>query len=65
MQDDRGQWKPTPFYDVTFSPHPFSEHATGYMGFGKHPPLKAIQQLTTHAGFANWQQAQPVHSRDR
>ncbi|TVP52985.1 MAG: type II toxin-antitoxin system HipA family toxin [Halomonas sp.] len=59
LQDDRGQWQPAPFYDVTFSPHPFSEHATAYMGFGKQPSLKAIQQLATHAGFANWQQAQP------
>jgi serine/threonine-protein kinase HipA len=59
LQDDRGEWKPAPFYDVTFSPHPFAEHATAYMGFGKQPPLKAIQQLATHAGFANWKQAQP------
>jgi serine/threonine-protein kinase HipA len=29
------------------------------MGFGKQPSLKAIQQLATHAGFANWKQAQP------
>jgi serine/threonine-protein kinase HipA len=59
LQDDHGQWKPAPFYDVTFSPHPFAEHATAYMGFGKQPSLKAIQQLATHAGFANWKQAQP------
>ncbi|MCA1771799.1 MAG: type II toxin-antitoxin system HipA family toxin [Halomonas sp.] len=59
LQDDAGQWKPAPFYDVTFSPHPFAEHATAYMGFGKQPSLKAIQQLAAHSGFANWKQAQP------
>ena len=59
LQDDAGQWKPAPFYDVTFSPHPFAEHATAYAGYGKQPPLKAIQQLATHAGFASWKQAQP------
>ncbi|QPI64097.1 type II toxin-antitoxin system HipA family toxin [Vreelandella venusta] len=62
LQDDRGEWKPAPFYDVTFSPHPYAEHATAYIGYGKQPPLKAIQQLARHAGFANWKQAQPyVH----
>ncbi|OIN11118.1 type II toxin-antitoxin system HipA family toxin [Oceanisphaera psychrotolerans] len=57
LQDDKGQWTPAPFYDVTFSPHPFAEHATAFSGFGKRPPLKAIQKLATHAGFGNWQQA--------
>lgn len=58
LQDDKGSWQPSPCYDVTFSPHPFAEHATAYAGFGKNPSLKAIQQLANHAGFKNWQQAQ-------
>jgi serine/threonine-protein kinase HipA len=58
LQDDKGSWQPSPCYDLTFSPHPFSEHATAYAGFGKNPSLKAIQQLANHAGFKNWQQAQ-------
>lgn len=58
LQDDNGQWQPAPFYDVTFSPHPFNEHATAFLGYGKKPPLRVIQQLAGHAGFADWKQAQ-------
>ena len=58
LQDDSGQWQPAPFYDVTFSPHPFSEHATAFLGYVKKPPLQVIQKLAGHAGFADWQQAQ-------
>ncbi|RDH42143.1 type II toxin-antitoxin system HipA family toxin [Zooshikella ganghwensis] len=58
LQDDNGQWSPTPFYDTTFSPHPFKEHATAFGGYGKQPPLQAIQKLAKNAGFANWKQAQ-------
>jgi serine/threonine-protein kinase HipA len=58
LQDDSGQWQPAPFYDATFSPHPFNEHATAFMGYGKKPPLKAMQKLADAAGFASWKQAQ-------
>ena len=58
LQDDAGEWTPAPFYDVTFSPHPYQEHATAYAGFGKNPPLKAIQALAARAGYAKWEQAQ-------
>ncbi|MFY0663225.1 MAG: type II toxin-antitoxin system HipA family toxin [Natronospirillum sp.] len=58
LQDDQGQWQPAPFYDVTFSPHPYNQHATAFNGFGKQPPLKAMQKLAATAGFANWKQAQ-------
>lgn len=58
LQHDNGQWQPAPFYDATFSPHAFNEHATAFSGYGKQPPLKAIQKLADHAGFATWAQAQ-------
>ena len=58
LQNDQGRWSPAPFYDVTFSPHPFAEHATSYVGFGKQPPLKSIQKLAASAGYSNWKQAQ-------
>ncbi|MGI9572656.1 type II toxin-antitoxin system HipA family toxin [Alloalcanivorax xenomutans] len=57
LQDDAGEWAPAPFYDVTFSPHPFQEHATAYAGFGKSPSLKAIQTLAERAGYGKWEQA--------
>ena len=58
LQKDKGDWQPAPFYDVTFSPHPFNEHATAFVGHGKKPPLASIQKLASIAGFANWQEAQ-------
>ena len=58
LQDDAGHWQLAPFFDVTFSPHPFNEHATAFAGFGKQPPLKSIQKLAASAGFSNWKQAQ-------
>ena len=58
LQDDSGQWQPAPFYDVTFSPHPFGEHATSFAGFGKNPTLKAMQKLAATAGYSSWKVAQ-------
>ena len=62
LQEDSGEWDLAPFYDVTFSPHPFNEHATSFAGFGKKPPLKAIQKLASAAGYANWKQVQVIIS---
>lgn len=58
LQDDSGQWCPSPFFDVTFSPNPRGEHSTAFAGYGKTPPLKAMQQLAKQASYANWKQAQ-------
>ncbi|WP_096086713.1 type II toxin-antitoxin system HipA family toxin [Agaribacterium haliotis] len=60
LQDDSGQWQPAPFYDVTFSPHPFGEHAMAYAGFAKEPPIKALQKLADVAGFTRWSQAEAL-----
>lgn len=68
LQDDFAKengikWQPTPFYDVTFSPNPYGEHATAFGGYGKKPPLKTMQQLAERAGFDDWQQARLVIER--
>lgn len=60
LQDDGGNWQPTPFYDVTFSPSPYGEHATAFGGYGKNPPLKTVQKLAERAGFDDWQRAKIV-----
>ncbi|WAJ70150.1 HipA domain-containing protein [Catenovulum adriaticum] len=60
LQADDGQWQPAPFYDVTFSPHPFNEHATAYAGYGKAPPLKVMQKLAASAGYGSWHDARLV-----
>ena len=57
LLSDTGQWQPAPFYDVTYSPHPYNEHATSFGGFGKNPPLQAMQKLAASAGYENWQAA--------
>lgn len=58
LQIDDGNWQVAPFFDVTFSPHPFNEHATAFAGYGKAPPLKVMQTLAASAGFTNWKHAQ-------
>jgi serine/threonine-protein kinase HipA len=60
LQQDNGQWQLAPFYDVTFSPSSYSEHATAFCGFRKKPSLKVMQKLAEQANFANWEQAQLV-----
>jgi len=60
LQYDNGQWQLAPFYDVTFSPSPYGEHATAFGGYGKQPPLKTIQKIASHANYANWKEAQMV-----
>jgi len=60
LQQDNGQWKLAPFYDVTFSPSVHQEHATAFVGFGNKPSIKVIQKLASQANYANWKQAQRV-----
>ncbi len=57
LQDDSGSWEPAPCYDITFSPHPFGEQSTSFAGFGKKPPIKALQQLAKAASL-EWKQGQ-------
>ena len=63
LQDDAGAWRPTPFYDVTFSPSPSGEHTTAFLGHGAQPPLAAMQRLANQASFANWRRAQEAIER--
>lgn len=63
MQTDDEDWQPTPFYNVTFSPNLYGEHATAFAGYGKNLPLKAFQTLAQRAGFDDWQSAQGMIER--
>lgn len=49
-----------PFYNVTFSPHPHREHSTAFAGYGKAPPLEAVQGLVAAAGYADWSEARQI-----
>ena len=60
LQNDDGNWKLSPFYDVTFSPSPYGEHATAFGGYGKSPPLDTFQRLSDVANYASWQDARTV-----
>ena len=60
LQADDGEWNPAPFYDVTYSPHPFNEHATAFGGYGEAPPTKVMQKLATSAGYGSWHDARQV-----
>jgi len=57
LLDGNGAWHPAPFYDIIFNPSAFNEHATAYAGYGKEPPLKALQKLANSAGYTRWSQA--------
>ena len=57
LQDDDGRWRPSPSYDVTFSPSPYGEHATAFGGHGATPPLKDMQRLAAQANYASWARA--------
>jgi len=58
LMDDKGQWQPAPFYDVTFSPNPHHQHMMAYGGYGTQPTLKAVQKLAAQANFSSWKKAQ-------
>ena len=63
LQDDAGNWQPSPFYDVTFSPAPHGQHTTAFMGHGSAPPLKVMQHLAGQANFASWPRAREALER--
>jgi serine/threonine-protein kinase HipA len=60
LQDETGAWQLAPLYDATFSPSVRGEHATTFAGYGKTPPLKAVQLLANAASFQAWKQARQV-----
>lgn len=60
LQQDNGQWQLAPFFDVTFSPSSYNEHATAFCGFGKNPSLKVMKRLAEQANFSSWMQAKEV-----
>ncbi len=57
LQDDTGRWRPSPAFDLTFSPAPHGEHATAFAGHGAGPPLRAVQGLARQANFGTWNAA--------
>lgn len=57
VQDEQGNWLPSPAYDLTYSPLRHGEHSMAFGQYGKAPPLKVIQSLAEIAGFDNWHTA--------
>jgi serine/threonine-protein kinase HipA len=53
LQNDEGRWDLSPAYDLTFSPHPYNEHSTGFLGYGERPPVEILEKLGERASYAS------------
>jgi serine/threonine-protein kinase HipA len=51
--DEKGKWRFSPVYDVTFSDGPGGEHSTMYMGEGKNPTIKHLLSLAKKHNIKN------------
>jgi len=45
LMDEKGAWRFSPVYDITFSNGPGGEHSTMYLGEGKHPTREHLKAL--------------------
>ena len=53
LQNDERRWDLSPAYDLTFSPHPYNEHSTGFLGHGERPPIEILEKLGERASYAS------------
>lgn len=51
LMNERGEWRLSPAYDLTFSSGPGGEQSTMVMGEGKAPNVKHLRALGTEAGI--------------
>jgi len=52
LMDEKGEWKLSPAYDLTFSTGPGGEQSTMVMGEGRNPGDKQLRQLGLEAGLS-------------
>lgn len=52
LMDDKGEWRVSPAYDLTFSTGPRGEQSMMVMGEGKNPGEEHLQKLGADAGLA-------------
>jgi serine/threonine-protein kinase HipA len=45
LMDEKGEWRFSPVYDITFSNGPAGEHSTMYLGEGKNPTKEHLKAL--------------------
>jgi serine/threonine-protein kinase HipA len=45
LMDEKGEWRFSPVYDITFSNGPAGEHSTMYLGEGKNPTKEHLKEL--------------------
>jgi serine/threonine-protein kinase HipA len=55
LMDEKGQWKLSPAYDLTFSSGPRMEQSTSVMGEGKNPGVVHLKKLGEGAGLSEGQ----------
>ncbi len=51
MDDNNGEWRLTPAYDLNFAPGPGGEHTMTLAGEGRHPGREQMLQLANEAGL--------------
>lgn len=51
--DDEGNWRLSPFYDVTYSPTDFGEHMTSFNGNGIAPNNASLTLMTKQANISS------------
>ena len=54
---DKGQWQPSPWYDVAFSPTLYNEYSVAFGGYASKPPLRTVQKLAIYAAYSSWKDA--------
>jgi serine/threonine-protein kinase HipA len=52
IMDEKGSWRVSPAYDLTFSGGPGGEHSTTVMGEGRHPRRQHLLELAEKAGIS-------------
>ncbi|HHD80383.1 MAG TPA: HipA domain-containing protein, partial [Campylobacterales bacterium] len=51
LMDEKGVWRFSPVYDITFSSGPGGEHSTMYLGEGKNPTTQHLLDLGKKHGL--------------
>lgn len=55
LMNEKGQWKLSPAYDLTFSSGPHMQQSTAVMGEGKNPGAQHLKKLGEEAGLSSGQ----------
>ena len=54
LMDEKGVWRFSPAYDITFSSGPGGEHSTMYLGEGRKPTIEHLEKLAQKYGIKEY-----------